>query len=70
MSIDDTEYEYIANRNKDPVKPEKATAREISSGWHFRCPLCHDPLDINQKECAWCTVKIDWSEFDKDGEQE
>ena len=70
MSVDDTEYEYIANRNKEPVKPEIATAREIGRGWHFRCPLCHDPLNIEQKECAWCTVKIDWSEFDKEGEQE
>ena len=52
MSIDDTEYEYIANRNKEPVKPETATERQMSNGWVFRCQMCHDTLNYKQKECA------------------
>lgn len=45
-----------------PMKPEKESSGEtFMQSWWFRCPVCHDSLDYEQKECGWCHQKIDWT---------
>lgn len=50
---------------KSPMHPLKEPSGDMfSRAWWFKCPVCHEAIDYQQRMCDLCLQPINW-----DGEQ-